>query len=219
MKQEKSWKERGQALVEFALILPLLMLFVAGIFDFGRYIFTYAQASQQLRTAVREAPVIGFAGDPNPIPPYLRCEDMRDIAGNVFFAENHDVTITYKRDDLSVIGDGDCNTDGEVPKEEVETGYLIQITSEGDVVPVFNQWIGSIHFEFIGQRTIITGIQIGSGDPRDTDYDGMIDEWEEYCMDGDIDNGTGTDDYDNDGINNGLEEAAAGEPPYDASDC
>lgn len=212
MKQEKSWKERGQALVEFALILPVLMLFVAGIFDFGRYIFTYAQASQQLRTAVREAPVIGFGNAT--VPPYVQCGQMDTIAKNVYFAESHTVTITYLDDSLNVIGDGDCDSDGEVDKDDVETGYLIKITSHGWVRPVFNTWIGDIEFNFIGQRTIVKSFNIGSSDiALDTDYDGLLDEWEEFCY-GNKSLYNATDDPWGNNKNNGLYEYDAGSPPY-----
>jgi len=42
---------RGQALVEFALALPLLILLLVGIFDFGRAIYAY----NTLNNAAREA--------------------------------------------------------------------------------------------------------------------------------------------------------------------
>lgn len=32
----KRWNERGQALAEFALVLPLVLLFIAGIIEMGR---------------------------------------------------------------------------------------------------------------------------------------------------------------------------------------
>ncbi|MGI6379396.1 MAG: TadE/TadG family type IV pilus assembly protein [Anaerolineae bacterium] len=43
-------KERGQELVEFALILPLLLLLLVGIFEFGYVVF----AQNTLSNAVRE---------------------------------------------------------------------------------------------------------------------------------------------------------------------
>jgi len=43
-------KIRGQTLVEFALLVPLLFLLIMGLFDVGRAIFYYAV----LNTAVRE---------------------------------------------------------------------------------------------------------------------------------------------------------------------
>jgi Flp pilus assembly protein TadG len=46
---------RGQALVEFALVLPILVLVVLGIFDFGRAIFAYNTVSNAAREAARVA--------------------------------------------------------------------------------------------------------------------------------------------------------------------
>ena len=43
--------KRGQALVEFALVLPILLFMLMGIVDFGRALFTYGQLSSQLRVA------------------------------------------------------------------------------------------------------------------------------------------------------------------------
>lgn len=42
--------KKGQSLIEFALLLPLLMLIIMGLFDLGRAVFYYAI----LNTAVRE---------------------------------------------------------------------------------------------------------------------------------------------------------------------
>ena len=44
---------RGQTLVEFALILPIFLLLVIGIFDFGRAIYAYNTISNAAREAVR----------------------------------------------------------------------------------------------------------------------------------------------------------------------
>ena len=55
-------RSRGQALVEFALILPILLLVVAGIFDFGRALFTYSEVSNAVREATRYAATLDFKG-------------------------------------------------------------------------------------------------------------------------------------------------------------
>jgi Flp pilus assembly protein TadG len=47
--------DRGQSLVEFALVLPLLLLLVFGIIDAGRLIFTYNDVSNAARSGVRTA--------------------------------------------------------------------------------------------------------------------------------------------------------------------
>ncbi len=46
---------RGQGLVEFALILPLLLLLIFGILDFGRMLFIYANLFNAAREASRYA--------------------------------------------------------------------------------------------------------------------------------------------------------------------
>lgn len=46
---------RGQALVEFALVLPVLILFLVGIFDFGRAVYAFNTVNNAAREAVRLA--------------------------------------------------------------------------------------------------------------------------------------------------------------------
>ncbi len=46
---------RGQALVEFALVLPLFLLLIFGIVDAGRLIFTYNTVANSARDAARVA--------------------------------------------------------------------------------------------------------------------------------------------------------------------
>lgn len=45
--------ESGQTLVEFALILPIFILMLVGIFDFGRAIYAYNTINNAAREAVR----------------------------------------------------------------------------------------------------------------------------------------------------------------------
>lgn len=46
-------RDRGQTLVEFALIIPLFLLVVLGLFDMGRAVFYYSTISNASREAVR----------------------------------------------------------------------------------------------------------------------------------------------------------------------
>jgi Flp pilus assembly protein TadG len=48
-------KSRGQSLVEFAIILPVITLVVLGLFDLGKAVFTYNTLSQAARQANRTA--------------------------------------------------------------------------------------------------------------------------------------------------------------------
>lgn len=54
--------QRGAAAVEMAIILPLLMLFVGGIVDFGRFFLTEIQ----LTNAVREGARVAVMGESAP---------------------------------------------------------------------------------------------------------------------------------------------------------
>jgi Flp pilus assembly protein TadG len=55
MQEQFRPRNRGQALVEFALILPLLLLLIFGIVDAGRLIFTYNNISNAARDGARVA--------------------------------------------------------------------------------------------------------------------------------------------------------------------
>jgi Flp pilus assembly protein TadG len=51
-------RSRGQALAEFALIVPIFLLFVFAIIDFGRYVYT----ANTLSNSAREAARVGSVG-------------------------------------------------------------------------------------------------------------------------------------------------------------
>lgn len=53
--------ERGQSLTEFALILPIFLLLVCAIFDFGRILYTY----MHLNLITQEATRLGGLGEPD----------------------------------------------------------------------------------------------------------------------------------------------------------
>ena len=53
-------RERGQSLVEFALVLPVFMLLVFGILDGGRAIVAYNDVAQSTRNVARVASVSCF---------------------------------------------------------------------------------------------------------------------------------------------------------------
>ncbi len=53
----RSSKERGQAMVEFALVLPIIILIVVGVVDLGRAIYAYSVISNAAREGARYASV------------------------------------------------------------------------------------------------------------------------------------------------------------------
>ena len=57
----------GQTLVEFALLLPILLLLVMGLFEFGRFVLFYAVLNTAVREGTRYAvvqPSCDFTSDP-----------------------------------------------------------------------------------------------------------------------------------------------------------
>jgi Flp pilus assembly protein TadG len=56
-------RERGQALVEFALVIPIVMLLMCGLFDLGRVVFINNSLSDGARQGARHASVDPRAAD------------------------------------------------------------------------------------------------------------------------------------------------------------
>lgn len=51
----------GQALVEFALVLPVFLLLLFGLIDVGRYVYTWNALNQAAREGARYGSVAGWA--------------------------------------------------------------------------------------------------------------------------------------------------------------
>ena len=82
-------KEKGQALVEFALVLPILLIVVCGIIDYGWYFYNLLSLQNACREGARRACVISQATD---------CEDqIRDkIKENLPEVLKKDLKVTVK---------------------------------------------------------------------------------------------------------------------------
>lgn len=92
---------RAQGMVEFALVLPVLILVIVGLFEFGRLIFIYSTVV----TSAREAARYGSSSSWNPDPTikvyegqFRDCVGIRSRAQNVDFfgvIEDGNITIQY----------------------------------------------------------------------------------------------------------------------------
>ncbi|HET9083769.1 MAG TPA: TadE family protein, partial [Candidatus Limnocylindrales bacterium] len=54
LRRQRAW-ERGQALLEFALVLPIFILLLVAIFDLGRAVFAYNTLTNAAREGARMA--------------------------------------------------------------------------------------------------------------------------------------------------------------------
>ena len=74
-------KQDGQSLVEFALVLPILLLLLVGIFDFGRILYTHLQLEMVAQESVR----MGGLGNSD--------ETIRAYAANQFHGDSSKLEI------------------------------------------------------------------------------------------------------------------------------
>ena len=71
-------KSKAQAIVEFAIVLPILLLVVYGLIEVGRLLFIYSSVNNVTRQAARWGSTSGV-GD-NSVPRYQDCEGIRAAA-------------------------------------------------------------------------------------------------------------------------------------------
>ncbi len=119
-------QERAQGLVEFALVLPLLLLVMFALIEFGRLLFIYSVVFTSSREAARYGSAAGDVG--NFIPHYRHCDGMRSAAKRVgTWAGVADGNISINYDD----GDpahafGNCPASGYGPAA-VELGHRVVV--------------------------------------------------------------------------------------------
>lgn len=85
-------RTRGQGLVEFALIFPVMIVVLIAVFDLGRLVFAYNNITNAARTAVRVAMV-------DQTTPNAQNAGIRQATS--LGLTNSDVTVTYRTSDLS----------------------------------------------------------------------------------------------------------------------
>ena len=93
-------KSAAQAMAEFALVLPILLLVVYGLLETGRLLFIFATVNTASRQAVRYGSAIGLVDTDNngtlDTPRYQDCNGILAAANRVAFITNFtNVNITY----------------------------------------------------------------------------------------------------------------------------
>ena len=88
-------KTRAQAILEFALILPILIMLLYGIIEVGRLIFVFASVANASRQAARYG---SASGKINSVSFYQDCNGIRNVANQSAFIIKFDkINITYDR--------------------------------------------------------------------------------------------------------------------------
>jgi Flp pilus assembly protein TadG len=153
---------RGQAIVEFAIALPVLLMLLVGIMEVGRMLFMYASVVNSSRDAVRYASAYGRSddiGDGNLLK-YKYCDGIAAVAkasGFILNLQDTDITITY---DTGPGGTslGSCppaTTTGEA-NINVDTGDRVSVTVSATYNPMLSLLpIPARTFTSTSSRTIL----------------------------------------------------------------
>src|SRR5512146_1954993 len=79
---------RAQAMVEFALALPIFLLVVYGLLEVGRLVFMYSAVTTASREAARYASAWGYVDSLGQYQQYQYCTGIRNAARQVGFLLN-----------------------------------------------------------------------------------------------------------------------------------
>jgi hypothetical protein len=151
-------RERGAVLAEFGVVIPILLLVVFTLFEFGRFTITATGVTTSVRDATRYG--IAVADGTNGVPRYVDCDAIRDAAaGSALFGrpDPADITIAYDH------GPGTsefmtCDVGTTASPSSVQTGDRIVVRVSAtfrSVVPFASVFLDDIDLSVEGKRTII----------------------------------------------------------------
>ncbi len=144
----------GQALLEFALVIPVLLLLIFGVIDFARTVFALSQVVDASRQAVRYGIVTGLSSSTRQ---YLDCDGIRAAAARVpGFVDLQNVTVDVFYEDAQNNFLTDC-TEG-LTVWDVNHGDVLAVHVQGSIrplTPILLMFTDTFTFEYTSRRTII----------------------------------------------------------------
>lgn len=150
--------DAGAALVEFALALPLFLLLVFGLIEFGRYVAVSTAVETASREAARYASAVG--GTP---PQYTDCDAIRNAGQDLAVITDIDqIDIDYDSGPPGTVPLGvDCDGVDNLPTAtDITSGDRVVVTATEtfeSVVPIIGDIIGTITITSTDSRTIFKG--------------------------------------------------------------
>ena len=150
----------GQGLVEFALIMPLLLILFVGILDFGRVLFVYSEVSSAVREAIRFSAV-------NP----LDCVGIRQRAGSTLTltdVADMDLTLSYDNGETAYFTfDAACADEPPEPaigdRITLRARTSVQLISGQLLGALLRQSFPALPIEYVSARTIVPSEGIETG--------------------------------------------------------
>jgi len=153
--------QKGQTIVEFALVFPVFLLIVLGIIELGHLMFVWAAVTDASREASRYAAGTGYGSDGLPL--YRDCSGIMAVAHQYGFMANisattADVAITYDNGNVpsQTTTFASCST-----SVTVSLGDRIGVTVTGHYKPFVPLVpIPAINLTSTSYHTILSGIAI-----------------------------------------------------------
>lgn len=151
-------------MVEFALVIPLFLVLVFGVLEFGRLLFVYSAVFTASREAARYGAAVGIG--PNGRPYFQDCRGMRDAAiriGNLAGLQDGDISISYDNPDTGKSGIN-CNdqTSPVTPSnDQIELGDRVVVTVQITYEPIVG-FLGLPDFPIrsTSRRTIVRDVRL-----------------------------------------------------------
>ncbi len=155
-------KAQGQGLVEFALTIPIILLFIAGIIDLGRTLFVYSQLIDATRQSVRYGIMMGLEDTAQ----YLDCNGIKETAASIpglVNLSNASIEIFYENSDgtAKMVSDTDlltCETMTTDLAKTIQHGDVLAVNISGQIRPLtpFLTDLFTLTLEHTSRRTIVT---------------------------------------------------------------
>jgi len=132
---------KAQAIVEFAIVLPILMAVLVGILEVGRYILIYSAATNASRNAVRYASAVG-RDDAHGLTKYNYCEGIKQVAlDSTYLVPDSSINVVIDYIDEAGAKIGECNL-WNVSQVDTDytygTGDRVQVTVTMPYKPMVN---------------------------------------------------------------------------------
>ena len=150
-------KRKGQGLVEFALVFPVLMLLLFATIELGWVAFSYNQIFNALREGLRYASVPGTNAA---YKQYTACDAMRSYLvsqAGLVGVKASDITVTYDNGNPSTTV-GTCPAGTNTPTVTIANGNRIFIEVKGNIhflTPFFQVFAtNGFNIDLKGSRSI-----------------------------------------------------------------
>lgn len=148
----------GQSMTELALVLPILLLVMIGIIEFGRMLAAISLLSYSAREASRYASVSGLNSG---TPQYLDCSGIREAARGAASAlvalEDSDIFVGYDHGELPTFAG--C-TQGVQPTPALTGGDRVVITVSANLqflTPFLKEPFPTFPISFTSSRPLLIG--------------------------------------------------------------